>query len=94
MELRSSGRVKFETLGQGGDMWSGRSWRGLRPAGQCLLSLHSMDGVREPRNAQLHLVVAKLGTHELDSLVVMAVSSLDKLRDSATEKGEEAGRDS
>ena len=78
MELRSSGRVKFETLGQGGDMWSSRSWRGLRPAGQRLLSLDSMDGVREPRNAQLHLVVAKLGTHELDSLVVMAVSSPDK----------------
>ena len=37
-----------------------------------------MNGVREPRNAQLHLVVAKLVTHELDSFVVMAVSSLDK----------------
>ena len=37
-----------------------------------------MKGVREPRDAQLHFVVAKLGTHELDSLVVMAVSSLDK----------------
>ena len=62
MELRCSGRVECETLGQGGDMWSSRSWRGLRPAGQCLLSLESMDGVREPRNAQLHLVIAKLGT--------------------------------
>ena len=35
-----------------------------------------MKGVREPRDAQLHFVVAKLGTHELDSLVVMAVSRL------------------
>ena len=78
MELRSSGRVKFETLGQGGDMWSSRRWRGLRPTGQCLLSLHSMNGVRKPRNAQLHFVVAKLGTHELDCFFIVAVSSLDK----------------
>ena len=78
MELRSSGRVKFKALWQGGDMWSSRHWRGLRLPGQCLLRLHSMKGVREPRNAQLHFVVAKLGAHELDCLFVMAVSSLDK----------------
>ena len=78
MELRCSGRVECEALGQGGDMWSGRSRRRLRPAGKCLLSLESMDGVREPRNAQLHFVIAKLGAHELDSLVIMAVPSPDK----------------
>ena len=34
--------------------------------------------MQEPRNAQLHFVVAKLGAHELDCFFIMAVSSLDK----------------
>ena len=59
-------------------MRSSRRWRGLRPTGQCLRRLHGMKGVREPRNAQLHFVVAKLGTHEFNGLFVMAVSGLDK----------------
>ena len=78
MELRWSGRVECKALRQGGDMWSSRSWRSLGPAGKCLLSLESMHGVREPRNAQLHFVIAKLGAHELDSLVIMAAPGLDE----------------
>ena len=38
----------------------------LSPTGECLLCEHSMKGVRESWNAQLHFVVAKLVAHELD----------------------------